>query len=512
MELRNYQNTAIEELRKAVRLGYKRILLVLPTGSGKSIIFGKIISNILENNKKVSWLVHRRNLVKQMKATLIKHFNINPGVIMAGDNYDLDNNVQLCSKDTFSRRLKLGEKWNIDTDILLIDEGHRAIAKSYKDIIDIYSNKIIIGCTATPCRADGRGLGEVYDTIIEVASVKELTDQGYLSPVEYYAPVEVELDGVTVRMNDYAIDELARKMINKKIIGDAVHNWLNLACNENTLVYGVNVKHSIALRDEYIRMGVPAAHLDARHTDDEREEVFNKMERGEIKVICNVGLYQEGMDVPSISCVQIVRPTKSLALYRQMVGRGLRLFDGKKWCRVLDHGNVIDEHGFIDEEIEWTLDGKEMAWKRKIPREKEEKLVKCRVCNKVFKGMNKCPDCGTPLKTFGKRIEAIEAELKKINDEEKEDRIKKRLWFGMFKGYAIKKGYKDGWAFHKYKEKFKEEPGDFRYNTDAIEPNQEFKNYLKHLNIKWAKSKNKQQADKNLKRGGELINEQQSRL
>ncbi|MDP2643782.1 MAG: DEAD/DEAH box helicase family protein [Desulfobacterales bacterium] len=213
-ELRAYQEKAIEGLRQALRDGKRKVVMALPTGGGKSHIFGQVISNCLDNGKTVLWLVHRRNLVNQMADVLWRHFEIEPGIIMAGIESHTSRPVQLCTVQTFSRRLKLDEleknRFYIPADVVLIDEAHRSVSKSYRDIIDLYQDKIILGCTATPLRADQRGLGEVYDTIVDVVGVQELQKDGYLVKARYFAPSAPDLSNISIdpKTSDYVIKEL----------------------------------------------------------------------------------------------------------------------------------------------------------------------------------------------------------------------------------------------------------------------------------------------------------------
>jgi len=324
-ELREYQEQAILSLREYVQQGLKKVIMALPTGGGKSIIFGQIIVNALDKGKTVLWLVHRRNLVYQMKDVL-GQFGIKCGLIMAGNESDTKLPVQLGTIQTYSRRLNLDatylNRFYIDADLVLIDEGHRSLGKTYMDVIALYYDKVIISCTATPMRADQRGMGEVYDSIVDIAGVRELTTQGYLSPARYFAPSTPDLQDVKVSMGDYVVKQLDKKMNKTKLNGDIVENWLKHGEDRQTIVFCVNVKHSIAICEEFIKQGVRAEHLDARSTDEERDDVFRRMESGDTKVICNVGLYQEGLDIPAVSCIVMARPTKSMGLYRQCCGRG----------------------------------------------------------------------------------------------------------------------------------------------------------------------------------------------
>lgn len=496
MEIREYQERSIEGLRKSLRSGHKRPLLVSPTGSGKSITFGAVIEGLLENGKTVLWVVHRRNLVFEMNRKLKTKFGIEAGIIMAGVEPHLERPVQLCSIQTYDRRLNLEDlAWNkffINADAILIDEAHRALARSYKEIIKLYHDKIIIGCTATPCKSDGRGMGEIFDDLVMGPNVKELTEQGYLCPVRYFVPVTLDLDGVKVSMGDYQINELEKKINKKKLIGDIVENWLHLAENRKTLVYAVNVKHSIALCEAFEEAGVRVARLDARSTDEERDAVFYAMEKGTIQVLVNVLLYVEGLDVPSISCIVFARPTKSLGLFRQAGGRGLRVEEGKKDLLFLDHANVINELGLLDEEIEWTLDGKKKAQRVVKRNGTEPKMSKCRICSEIFTGLSVCPTCGTPLRSFGKPIETVDAELKELKDKKKNSPTEKRLFLGMLKHWVpLQKNPNPKRIFGIFKGKYGIWPERSYSDVAPIEPSSEFLNYMKYQQIKFAKRRKK---------------------
>lgn len=499
-ELRTYQEKAIVELRDHIKYGLTKIIMALPTGGGKSIIFGQIIKNALEKDKTVLWLVHRRNLVYQMRDVL-KEFGIECGFIMAGNKSNTKLPAQLCTVQTLSRRLQIDaagyNRFFIDADLVLIDEGHRSISKTYLDIIELYRKKIIISCTATPIRADGRGMGEVYDAIADIAGVQELTDLKYLSPARYFVPSTPDLEGVKVAMGDYVVKQLDKKMNKVKLNGDIIENWLKLGENRQTLVFAVNVKHSIALCEEFIKNDISAEHLDARSSDDARDDVFRRMEDGDTKVICNVGLYQEGLDVPNVSCIVIARPTKSMGLYRQMCGRGLRVTEGIDDCLIFDHGGVIEEHGFLEDEIIWHLSGKEIAWEKPEKSRSEPKPVKCRVCHEIFVGLSVCPVCGTALRKFGKKIETTDDELVELKAKKKNNRDmpwdEKRRLMGALIWHAEKKGYKPGWASHAYRNYTNVWPNDQRIkNVSAIKPEGNIKNLLTHILIKKAYQYKKQ--------------------
>ena len=495
MELRQYQGESVDLARASIAGGKKRPLVVLPTGSGKSIVFGKIVSLACKKEKTCLFLVHRRNLVLQFKQTLEEMFGLNVGVIMAGVEFLHGMKIYVSTIQTYSRRLKLDEdgsnKFYIEADIILCDEAHTTVSKMYQDVFAHYAESIIIGTTATPMRADQKGLGEVYDNLIDVAGAARLTDEGYLSPIKYFVPSILDLSKVGIRMGDYDKKALAEEVDKTKLVGDIVDNWLRIAEGRKTIIFAINVKHSIHIRDSFRRAGISAEHVDARTPDEEREDVFRRMDAGDVTILCNVAVYQEGMDCPDISCVVMARPTKSLGLCRQCIGRGMRLSDLYSDLIVLDHGGVIEEHGFVTDSVTWSLDGRKIAWERKKKSKKDPKTVQCRACDMVFEGTNKCPDCGTEVKSFGKKVEVVEGDLLEAGKGKRKPSMEeKRIWYGMALWYVREKGYKAGAAAHKYKDRFGVWPNKFK-SMMPIQPDSKFLNYQKHLMIKWAKLKKK---------------------
>lgn len=497
MDLRSYQTNTVNAVRDSLKSGHKRPLFVLPTGSGKTPVFCWIAKTTSENGKKILILLHRRNLVYQTQSKLKEYYNIDAGIIMAGVSSNLKAPIQLASIWTYGRRIMIDDptynSFFINADVILIDEGHVSPAKTYEKVLNQYNGKIIIGCTATPCRSDGRGLGDVFDDLIVGPGINELTEQGYLCPIKYYVPTTIDLDGVPVYKNDYQQKALGEKVNKKKLIGDVVENWLKLAENQKTIVFCVNVKHSIAICEEFNRHGIPAEHLDAHSTDDERDAVFSKMERGDITVICNVYLYNEGLDVPSVSCIALARPTRHIGTYRQMVGRGMRPEEGKDHLKILDFGNIVANLGCVEWNPEWTLDGKKKSWS-KPRRETVKKLVKCIACGLVFEGRNVCPDCGTQVRAFGQTIETIDAELEELDaKKEKGTVLEKRLFLGMLRHYIPRqRNPNPKRVLAIFRERYGVWPGNSYKDVAPIPPDQAFLNRMKHQQIKYIKRKEKE--------------------
>lgn len=291
--LRDYQKKAVDQIRSEIQKGNRRVLLVLPTGAGKSHTMGDIAKKATDKSHKILALMHRRQLVTQ----LIQRFEecgVNSAIIMSGEDHNLDCNAQIATCQTYTRRLKLkksNNKFFIDAAIVFIDEAHHALSNTYQDILSNYNEKIVIGVTATPILASGVGMGNYFDAIVQPISVKELIDQKHLVPGVYFGPSLPDLSKVDTVVGDYEKKGLDEVVNQPRIIGDVVKNWLKIAGGLSTMVFAVNVNHSKALCKEFNDNGVTAEHLDAHSIDEEREDTLRRFRDGDTQVLLNVALY-----------------------------------------------------------------------------------------------------------------------------------------------------------------------------------------------------------------------------
>jgi len=498
MELRQYQIEAIEKIRASLRSGNKNVILQAACGSGKTIMAAEIVRLSLDKGKRTLFLHNRRDLVHQT-VQKFEDYGIGSevGVIMAGEETMLSKPVQVVSIQTYGRRIKLGDEWKHDADLVIFDECHSSIAKTYKEIIDQYSGKAtILGLTATPCRADGRGLGVIYDDIVPCIGIADLIGQKYLVPMDHYGPAAPDLEKISIVAGDYNKKELGHVMDQPKLVGDIYDNWMEIAENRQTIIFAVNVKHSKHIRDLFNSRGVPCEHIDAHTNDEDRADIYRRFESGDTRILTNVGICTEGSDFPFVECIVIARPTKSYGRYIQMAGRGLRPCNGKQSCLLLDHSGCVEAHGFVDDEMMWSLNDKEKAWRKKKLEKKEKHQMTCEMCSFVFTG-KRCPKCGHEIKDYGKKVAAIEAKLEQLGKpkEKKATTEEKARFYGMLEWYRRMKGYNPGWCAHKFKEKFKIWPNHYR-DVGPIEPDLYFNNWIKYQNIKWAKSKKKAEGPK----------------
>jgi len=407
IQLRPYQLDSVARIIAAIDP-----LVVAPTGSGKTVIASEIIRRAV--NKHVLFLAHRRELIKQTKKHLAE-FGVPAGIILAGEPMDLTKAVQVGSVQTFhSRYIRVGKDLP-HADIVFIDEAHHARARTYRKIVESYPNAKIIGMTATPCRRDGRGLGGTFKTMIETPQIDELIKLSYLVPTRVYAPSTPDLRKVQTLHGDYVERELADVMDKPELVGDIVSHWHRLADRRKTVVFVTSVAHSIHLRDEFIKSGVKAEHIDGSTPKDERDEILAKLSRGEIEVVVNCMVLTEGWDQPDVACCVLARPTKSMGLFRQMVGRVLRPAPGKTDALILDHAGATFRHGFVEDPVYWTLDPDKKAVTPTNEARKDyasnSKLLACTQCSAIRTAGKPCPECGFLPKRRGEGLDVQDGDL-----------------------------------------------------------------------------------------------------
>ena len=508
MELRKHQIELINKAREEIINGIKKLLVFAPCSFGKTIFAAEISRLAVEKGKKILFIVHRRLLCTQTKEKF-DAYGLHNSIIMAGYETDFTAPVMITTVQTYTRRLDLDDpqvnKFFHDAKIIFTDEAHLGISPGYKKIYSFYENEVLIGLTGSPARGDQRGLGEVFEKIIASIGIQELTDQGWLAPVRYFAASAPDLSDVKIVQGDYHKGQLQKKMNTEILNGDIIDNWLRIAQNRPTIIFTSGVKHSINLAEKFNKVGIPTAHLDSHSTHEQREKVLYDFRQGVYTVITNCMLFTEGYDADFVGCIGIARATKSFPLWVQMAGRGQRIFDGKADCLLMDFGGNIERHGFLTDEVEWTLDGKEKAW-HKVKKEREPVKIKCQACNFIFEGKTECPECGSPIKTYGKVIQCLDLDLQEVKEpKEKHTMLEKRLYWGMIQYWVREKGKSEKMAYAKYKTRFGVWPDNSIRYCEPIKPDQAFLNLMKHDIIKWVKGKKIAESQAKLDRGGELI-------
>lgn len=500
MELRDYQVDVIDRIRRKIAQGFRRILLVAPTGSGKTVIAAQIVRSAMEKMRQSLFLAHRRELVNQCSEKL-ERFGVWHGLIMAGEVPTGAVDAQVASIDTLrSRSLKSDRLPLPRADLLLIDEAHRALAKTYRMLVDIYWDTVLIGLTATPIRSDGKGMGQMFDTIVECPSVQELTDMEHLVPARPFCPNIPDLTGIPIVRGDYDERALQEAMDKRRLVGDIVSHWCRLASDRPTVVFATGVQHSLHLRDEFLKVTHRVAHVDGNTPLTTRKAIVRDLASGALQVVCNYGVLTEGFDEPRLSAAVLARPTKNLGTYLQMAGRILRPCPPthKKDALLIDHSGNTYEHGFVSDRHEWLLDIGRATADNNADRQRkfdEQHPITCIQCTRTYTGQRVCPYCGHVPERQGKYVETLHGELVELRGRKRRTAKRKQFtieekqeWFRMLLGYASDKGHQPGSAYHRYRQKFKESvPPEF--STLPMAPSNEVKSWCRGMQIRFIKGK-----------------------
>jgi len=489
--LRDYQIQAINELRTGISQGAQAQLLMAPTGAGKTAIAAAIKQGAFAKGKRAVFIVDSLELVDQAAETFTRH-GLPCGVIQG--HHELTNYahpIQVATIQTLRHRWQEMPE-SLKFDLVVIDEAH-VLHKAHRDLIDECKakNVPVIGLSATPFRD---GLGQVFERLVTTITTADLIAQGYLSPYIAYAPFIPNLKGIkTTASGDYQEDALAEYMGDAKIVGDVIGNWLKLAENRQTIVFASNVAHSKLLAHEFNKCGIVAAHIDGYERDPiARKKIIDDYRAGRVKVLCNVAVLTKGFDAPETSCVVLARPTKSLMLHIQMLGRGLRTAGGKQNCIIIDHAGNCLRNGLPDTPLPNTLDdGKLKNSRDRKTREAGEKVEKaCASCG-FISASHICPSCGfKPERREDVEIkDGVLYELTKeeIPTERFTPEIKRQI-YAEFLFYAKSKGYSPGWAYHKVREYCGSAPRDTK-QIKPCQPSSDTMRIIQHLNIKAAKGR-----------------------
>jgi superfamily II DNA or RNA helicase len=334
-----------------------------------------------------------------------------------------------------------------DINYVIVDECHHSVSESFKKIITWHPEAKCIGMTATPYRLDGKGLGKIFDEIINVATISELIEAGYLVKPEYYgAAIEPNLAGIKKIGGDYNQKELGDRVRKKNIImgvSESIKKYL--ALGKHIVVYAVDREHA---NDIYNEIGADSMYLDGKTHHVDRKDILTRFNIGLSNVIINVNVLTEGWDSPICDCIVLARPTCSTGLYMQMTGRGLRPYKNKDKLLVIDHGGNVQRHGFVEEPKEFTLEDGLIVGAKKP----EKSLHTCTDCLAIFYGMS-CPLCGKARQFTKYEIIEQQKEIELIKNLSANDEVKKKDYLS-FLNWAMFTGRPPGAAYGRYKTKY----------------------------------------------------------
>lgn len=374
IKLFDYQEDMKERIEKALRL-HRSVMAQMPTGTGKTYLLTAVIDSFVSNNPREKvWIVaHRRELVSQIDETVRKFHSYS-----ASNTSSLLSSVKAMSIQWLSKHYDEIEE---EPGMIVIDEAHHALAKTYKEMWERFPNAMFLGLTATPCRLNGKGFTDLFDVLVQSWGVPEFISKGRLATYDF---VSIKSDGVTQRLidslqkrgadGDYQNKEMDM-LLNKKPSIDRLYRSLEeFGKDRKGIVYAINISHAQKITKLYQKHGVKAIAIASKTPAAERQQDIEAFKKGDIQVLVNVDIFSEGFDCPDVEFVQLARPTLSLAKYLQMVGRGLRIAKGKKNCVIIDNVGLYRVFGLPSQVWNWNamFEGKLKVGKRKeTPKERE---------------------------------------------------------------------------------------------------------------------------------------------
>jgi DNA repair protein RadD len=464
-ELRSYQERVIRLIRMHVDSGKKSVLVAAPTRSGKTVVIASIVRT---STLPVLFLAHRLELLDQCAEELQRAGIASVGIIRADDERTNPSaSVQVASVATLIRRDK---PWAGREIIIIIDEAHRAASDSYRDLIACWPGAIVIGFTATPCRLDGRPLGDLFEVLENAVTYQELLkNPKWLVSPDIYAPPAPDLSKVQMRGSDY--DEEQAAVVMRAIEGDVVSHWMRRAHmhpvftaggarvplrfvegpRRRTFGFACNIASSLSFCTRFEREGIKVAHLDGETPETDRRSAIKALAKGEIEILFNVNILLEGVNIPEAKCVIHARPTQSLTLWRQSACRILTPWEDEKFGAVrpllLDHAGNTERLDLPHIDLNWSLTS------RPVRRNGAAQMKICKACFAYVEvGKTLCPHCGFEFPRYDPRPTQETAAELVARSSEPEDA--KKLYFAKMVQMAQSKGFSPGFASVKYKEHY----------------------------------------------------------
>lgn len=450
-KLRDYQQETIDKVYQSIKSGHRSIMIQQPPRTGKTVIMADIARRATAKGNRVLFMVHRQEIVQQV----VKTFR--------ADGVDM-NLAKIGMVQTITRHVD-----DLDPpQIIFVDEAHHALARAYQRVLEAFPKAYKLLFTATPYRLNGAGFTDIADDLITGKPVSWLIDHHFLAPVDYYAPSQIDASKLrTKRTGDYSEDSI-KEAIKPKIYGNAVKHYLKLAAGKQAIAYTYNVESAIRLAQAFNSQGITARAVAGSTPKEERKQIIEDYRAGKIQIVTNAELFTEGLDLPNVDCVIMLRPTQSLSLYLQFAMRSMNPREGKT-AIIIDHVGNVERFGLPTDDREWTLEGREKG-KTSSSGDTIKSVTVCQTCFASFyRTGGTCPYCGAALGEE-KKLEVVDdAELKKVTRSRLA--IVKRLEksaamqniagkrpselksFKEIQAYAKLKGYRQGWSYYYAKQR-----------------------------------------------------------
>lgn len=484
VKLRDYQLAAFDQAREAIRGGARRILIVAPTGSGKTVLASALMEMCREKGNRANFVVDRLSLIGQTSDTFDR-YGLQHGVIQGGHHrWAPYHPLQLCSVQTLAKR-----GWP-ESQVDVFDEAH-VLHTTHKGRMKEGAS-IVIGLTATPFT---RGLGQWFDAVVNVTTTRQLIRDGWLADYRIFACTEPDMTGVAVKKTgEWDEKEASGKAL--KIVGDVVAEYLKHGESRKFICSAVDTAHVEALAEQFRAAGITVATYTYKDREEDRADTVAEFRKPDsaIRGLITVTAASRGFDVPDVSCVIMARPLrKSLAEHIQLFGRGLRIAEGKTDCIVLDHsGNCarfFDEcERFFDDGAEALCDGSPKKDRKKPEKKADAEPVKCPQCRALHKPMPACPNCGH-VYPRAKTVEHVPGTLKELIRSGNRRQLTEALW-PQIVGYVARR-YSPSDAMRKAKGYYKGITGQWPGSdwAEPVEPSPEVVARIRSQQIRWAHSR-----------------------
>ncbi len=399
--LRPRQHQALADLRTAYSQGRRAPILVAPTGFGKTATAAEIVRQAVSKQRRVWFVAHLKEILDDTSHRLTAA-GISYGQIRAGRSCSLGNPVQVVGVQTVVRRSGLPRP-----DLVIIDECHLAVAKSYQQMVSALGRPALLGLTATPQRLDGRGLGEMFDDLVLTCSTADLIDEGLLAPIRLFEPPGADLSALRTRAGEFDQGQASDLLSRPTVVGDALSHWKRLCHGRRGVAFCTTVAHADAVARQWQQAGYRAMAVHGGSDDADRLEAISGLRAGRLDLVACAQLWIAGVDVPEIDAVIWLRPTQSLTTWLQGNGRGLRIAPGKTDLLILDHVGNRARLKHPLEVHDWSLEGKAKA--------KREAVLSVKVCPRCFAAMpsraGQCPECGHKFAPERRELAHVDGEL-----------------------------------------------------------------------------------------------------
>lgn len=448
--LRGYQASLLREVEAGLEES-SRVLMVLPTGGGKTKIACEVVKTWLARGRKVLWLCHRRELAEQAMASLAL-LSLSPQRLGVGKRQKLRRLV-VSTIQLWSRAYAV-EAWR--PDFVVCDEAHHVPARSWLTALEEARPEGVLGMTATPQRVDGRGLGAAFEVLVEGPSVKALVKDGWLARPRVWVPYTPDLTGVRKQAGDWVRSGVERVMRQRTVMGDIVRHYSDRLSGRRAIAFCATVRHANELAVELADFGIPAAALSAKTRRQDREGILQGLKEGSLHVVCSCDVISEGIDIPAVDGAILARPTASLSVFLQQVGRALRPSGGPGSggeAIILDHAGNSLRHGLPLDDREWVLDSTETR------RASPAAVRVCQDCLAAYRStLTRCPECGAaaPPPKVRKPVSIRDSEMRELSGLDPHERtlrtmpLKEALRLcrtpDSVRELGRLRGYRPGWA------------------------------------------------------------------